>query len=171
MIYFSDVTVHPLIAPIVDYLKALPLISTLSILMALDMCMGIGVAVVKKTLNSTVSFRGMTKKVFMLILVAAGATLEPFAQGLPVARMIAMAYIITETISLTENAAAIGVPIPQALQDILLKLREDQQKKVQQKAPPIARMEIPMAPDTDTVVTVTKTPVQSGAQTPPTEPK
>lgn len=112
-----------------------PMVKTLLILIAIDMICGLFVAFMRRTLSSTISFRGVTRKVMMLLMVAMGAVLEPLAQGLPVAQLVAMFYIVTEGISCLENAAALGVPLPEVLKETLAKLREGQKARVENKIP------------------------------------
>lgn len=143
-----------------DTIRGTPLLMTLLILMFADVFAGILVACDRRTLNSTISFRGMTRKVFTLLLVGVATTLEPFAQGLPLAKLVAMFYIVTEAISITENAAALGVPLPRTLVEMLQKLKEDQQKRMKQKLPhdsPVVHIELPPKPD-KTQITVESKP-------------
>jgi toxin secretion/phage lysis holin len=112
-----------------------PMVKSLLWLIGIDMVLGVAVAFTRRALSSTISFRGVTRKVTMLLMVAMGAVLEPFAQGLPVAQLVAMFYIVTEGISCLENAAALGVPLPAVLTDTLAKLREGQKKRIETKIP------------------------------------
>lgn len=113
----------------------MPLVSTLLVLMVLDIFAGVLVAVNKRTLNSSISFKGMTKKTFIIILVGLAMLLEPFSSGTPLGKLVSLFYIVMEAISILENAGALGVPIPRALKEVLQKLREDKQKKSEQKLP------------------------------------
>lgn len=158
-----SITLEQFINLLLTVIRGTPLLATLLIMMALDIFAGILVAINKRTLNSTTSFRGITKKVFMLILVAVGVTLGPFTvvpsfpQGIPIAQMIALAYIITEAISITENAAVLGVPVPMALVRILQKLREEEQKKLEQKLPKLT-LELPLNSVQDNIVEIKQKP-------------
>jgi toxin secretion/phage lysis holin len=148
---------HSLVNYIIVWAKGIPLVGTLLVLIHVDIFTGILVAANRKTLNSTISFRGITRKVFMLIFVGVASTLEPFANGLPLAQLVAMGYIVTESISILENGAALGVPIPKILTDILVKLREDQQKRTEQKVPAgttttTTTVTVPINPGTTEVV-------------------
>jgi len=109
----------------VDWLKGQPVVVALILLMFADILTGICCSVVKRTLNSSTSWRGMSRKAMMLLIVSVGAILEPLAQGIPLAKLIALFYLATEVLSVTENAALIGVPLPKVLVDLLIKLRED----------------------------------------------
>lgn len=106
------------------------IVGTLCLSMAVDVCMGLLVAFGLKTVNSSVSRVGMVRKVGILMLVAIGFMVEPYSQGLQVGQVTALAFIVTELISVTENAAKLGIPIPQPIIDALSKLRGE-------KAPPL----------------------------------
>lgn len=125
-----------LITTLTGWLHIVPMISTLLILIGLDVLTGILVAAAKRKINSTVSFRGLTRKALCIILVGTGAVLEPFAQGLPLAQIIALFYCGAEALSIVENCAALGVPIPNALLETLSKLKDDEQKRLEQKTTP-----------------------------------
>ena len=99
-----------------------PLVGVLLFMMTLDVVSGLLLAFSSKKLCSTVSWRGMSRKVIMLLLVGVGSILEPFANELPLSKLIAMFYITTEAISILENAAKAGVPLPRPLVDALVKL-------------------------------------------------
>ena len=98
-----------------------PLLQLLLTLMVIDMLTGILAAIYNRELDSSISFRGVCKKAIALLVVAAGAALEPNV-GLPVADTIAGFYCAGELISVIENAARAGLPVPDIVRDVLLKL-------------------------------------------------
>lgn len=84
--------------------------------------------------NSSVSFRGMVRKsCIILVIGAAGlvdaateAMLPDYARGLfrlPIAKLTAGSFFITETISVLENAKICGVPIPGFIIDGISKMQ------------------------------------------------
>lgn len=97
------------------------LVQVLIGLMALDIATGLLTGFATQTLSSEVSFRGMAKKATVLLLVAGAAWLEPAVQ-LPVAQAVAGFYAAHEGLSLVENAARLGLPVPAALRAALVKL-------------------------------------------------
>lgn len=101
-----------------------PLVQLLIWLMALDMVTGILAAILNRELSSAASFRGVLKKVMVLALVVSGILLEPHV-GLPVADAIAGFYCAHEIISISENAARAGLPVPDVLKAVLLKLNPE----------------------------------------------
>ena len=96
--------------------------------MGLDIATGILAAFASRTLDSAVSFRGITKKVLALLIVVAAAVLGANSQSLglsfelPLGEAVAIYYIVNEALSVIENAARAGVPIPPVLTDALAKL-------------------------------------------------
>ncbi len=111
-----------------DWFSLQPIVSGLLILMLIDVLTGCCLAVVQKKLSSTTSWRGMCKKVIVLLLVGVAAVLEPFANGIPLSKLVAVFYIVTEALSIMENAAMAGVPLPAPLIDALVKLKEQQRE-------------------------------------------
>ena len=103
-----------------------PLVGILMLIMALDVAVGLCAAIITRTVSSTISHRGMTRKVIMLLLVGVGAVLDPYAGGIPLSKMVAMCFLVTEAISIIENAARAGVPIPKPLYDVLQKLTSNE---------------------------------------------
>ena len=80
-------------------------------MMVLDTATGILAAYIDAALDSRVSFRGTAKKAIVLLLVAAAAWLEP-AIGVPLASAVAGFYVVHELMSILENAAVAGLPVP-----------------------------------------------------------
>lgn len=104
--------------------KSYPVHGIFFMLMVVDVITGLLLAGGKGQLSSSASLVGMSKKVGMMLLVGVGTILEPIAD-LPLGRMIAMFYIVTEGLSIIENLGKLGVPIPQFLKDFLLKFQTD----------------------------------------------
>ncbi len=102
-----------------------PLVQLLVILMAVDIVTGIMAAVSAKTLCSEVSFRGMSKKAIALVLVGVASYMEVLIQ-LPLGEMVAGFYCANEGLSVVENSAEAGLPVPQVLKDALAKLNPEQ---------------------------------------------
>jgi toxin secretion/phage lysis holin len=109
--------------------------TTLCIFMALDFITGIVNAAVFKaspksesgTLCSHAAFEGLIKKCMILVFVLVGARLD-LIFGLKVIRDgVCSAFIVSELISLTENAGLMGLPLPDVVKRAieLLKDRED----------------------------------------------
>lgn len=98
----------------------------LLIFIGLDIVTGFMRAGVEKKLNSTTCFRGMCKKVTMLALVGLAWAIDLYvikSAGIVRGAVIAF-YIANEGISVLENSAVIGLPIPDKLKDILEQLKD-----------------------------------------------
>ena len=97
------------------------LMIALIIFMALDYITGLMCAVIDKKLSSAVGFKGICKKVFILMLVGVAHIIDLHVVGTGSALRGAVIcfYMSNEGLSLLENAAHIGLPIPDKLRDIL----------------------------------------------------
>ena len=93
--------------------------------MALDYITGVIVAVIEKRLSSEVGFRGLAKKFLILVFVAVGHIADTYILGGTPATMSAVMlfYIANEGISIIENAAALGLPVPKKLTSIMEQIR------------------------------------------------
>lgn len=93
--------------------------------MALDYITGVVVAIIEKRLSSEVGFRGLAKKFLILVFVAVGHIADTYILGGTPAAMSAVMlfYIANEGISIIENAAALGLPVPKKLTSIMEQIR------------------------------------------------
>jgi toxin secretion/phage lysis holin len=108
-------------------------LSGLIVLMVIDVLVGIFLSISKRTLSSTVSWRGMSKKAIMLLIIGAAGVLQPFLPSIPILNIVSAFYTLTEALSIVENAAAAGVPLPAGLIEALAKLQRDQRIARSQK--------------------------------------
>ncbi|MGN0650032.1 MAG: holin family protein [Oscillospiraceae bacterium] len=95
-------------------------------LMVLDYITGILCAIITKTLSSEVGFRGLVKKFVILIVIAVGHLVDAYVVGTGSAVMSAVMlfFAANEGISILENAAILGLPIPKKLKDVLEQLKD-----------------------------------------------
>ncbi len=109
------------------------LMKALVICMVVDYVTGVANAIKEKRLSSQIGFVGILRKltIFGVIIVAAQIDL---ALGLDaICRTAAVAfYTANEAISVTENATAIGLPLPKRLADALGQLKDGGQKMMNQ---------------------------------------
>lgn len=103
------------------------MITALITLIVLDYITGIIAAVAEKKLSSEVGARGIAKKVIMLLVVAVAnvADRNIIGEGNVLRSVTAMFYIANEGISLLENGARLGVPMPKKLIDVLAQLKKE----------------------------------------------
>ena len=99
--------------------------------MALDYITGVMCAIVDKNLSSAVGFKGICKKVLILMLVGVANIVDVHVVGTGSALRGAVIcfYLSNEGLSLLENAGHIGLPIPDKLKDILAQLHKRDDKK------------------------------------------
>ena len=112
------------------------LLIALIIFMALDYVTGIMCAVLDKTLSSRVGFRGIFKKALILIMVGIANIVDVHVVGTGSALRGAVIcfYLSNEGLSLLENAAYIGLPIPEKLKEILSQLHHRTEKEADHAA-------------------------------------
>ena len=92
----------------------------LCIMMVLDYVTGFVNAIITHTLSSEIGFKGLARKVFILILVGVGHLLDTYVLGTSALRqMVIFWFIANEGLSIIENAAAIGLPVPEKLKQAL----------------------------------------------------
>ena len=100
------------------------LMKTIVFLAVVDYITGLIRAVYLKELSSEIGFKGLLKKIVMFIVIAVAFVIQQMIGGtVPLREIVIMFYIANEAISLVENAA-IFVPIPDKLRDVLLQLRD-----------------------------------------------
>ena len=100
------------------------LIKTIVFLAVVDYITGIIKAVYLKELSSEIGFKGLLKKIVMFIVIAVAFVIQQLIGGtVPLREVVIMFYIANESLSLLENAA-IFVPIPDKLKNVLLQLRD-----------------------------------------------
>lgn len=99
--------------------------------MALDYVTGVIVAIIEKRLSSEVGFRGLAKKFLILVFVAVGHIADTYILGGTPAAMSAVMlfYMANEGISIIENAAALGLPVPKKLKDIMVQLKKESESE------------------------------------------
>lgn len=102
------------------------LMIALIVLMTLDYISGVMCAIIDKKLSSAVGFKGICKKVFILMLVGVAHIIDLHVVGTGSALRGAVIcfYLSNEGLSLLENAAHVGLPIPDKLKDILSQLHD-----------------------------------------------
>ena len=104
----------------------------LCILMALDYIAGILVAAVwhrsPKTqtggLESMAGLKGLIRKIFILALVAVAHMIDRLIGTNYIRDAVAIAFSLNEIISILENAALMGIPVPKVMQRGLELLRQ-----------------------------------------------
>ena len=96
----------------------------LVVLMALDYITGVMCAIADHKLSSSVGFKGICKKVFILMLVGVANIVDVHvvSSGSALRAAVICFYLSNEGVSILENAAHIGLPIPEKLKVVLEQL-------------------------------------------------
>lgn len=108
----------------------IPLI-VLVVFMVLDQLTGVIRGYVNKELSSDVGLKGIARKCVILIVLIVAVMLDRLLNtGSWMFRtMVAYFYIANEGISLLENCASLGAPIPEKLKHALIQLKEGKKKE------------------------------------------
>ncbi|MEA4973671.1 MAG: phage holin family protein [Candidatus Metalachnospira sp.] len=107
------------------------LLYALLVFTIVDYITGIMCAIADKTLSSEVGFKGICRKVLIFALVGIANVLD--AQVIGTGSILRTAsiffYISNEGVSLLENSAHLGLPIPEKLKDVLAQLHNRAEKE------------------------------------------
>lgn len=107
------------------------LLYALLVFVVIDYLTGILCAVLDRGLSSEVGFRGIFKKVVIFALVGVGHVLDAhvLGQGSVIRTAVVFFYLSNEGVSILENAAHIGLPVPEKLRNILAQLHDESEEE------------------------------------------
>ncbi|TYC85767.1 phage holin family protein [Acetobacterium wieringae] len=94
----------------------------------IDYLTGLALAAARRQVSSQIGFTGIMKKMLIFVIVAMGHLLDQNLMGGGATLRTAMIffYLANEGISITENLAALGFPIPASLKKVLAQLSEEE---------------------------------------------
>ena len=97
---------------------------------AIDYITGVMCAISDKTLSSEVGFKGICRKVLIFLLVGIGHIVDAqvIGDGGVMRTAVIFFYLSNEGISLIENAAHLGLPVPDKLKAVLEQLHDRAEK-------------------------------------------
>ena len=97
---------------------------------AIDYITGVMCAVIDRNLSSEIGFKGIFKKVLIFLLVGVANILDVqvIGAGSVLRTAVIFFYLSNEGVSLLENAAYLGLPIPETLRDVLEQLHDKGRK-------------------------------------------
>ena len=100
----------------------------LIVFVVIDYLTGVFVAIAQKKVSSEVGFKGIAKKVVIFFLVTVAHMIDAYMikNGSVVRTAVIFFYLSNEGISILENASALGLPVPQKLQDVLEQLKKEE---------------------------------------------
>jgi toxin secretion/phage lysis holin len=92
----------------------------------IDYVTGVFVAYKNKTLSSKVGAVGIAKKICLLLIIGVGNIIDVYilGNGAAIRTAVIFFYLANEGISLIENCAALGVPVPEKVKDVLAQLTD-----------------------------------------------
>jgi toxin secretion/phage lysis holin len=108
------------------------LLYALIFMVVADYLTGVIKAIYNKKLSSEVGYKGILKKVCIFIMVAIGVLIDSIIpyEGEPFRTAVIFFYISNEGISLIENLAEIGLPIPKKIVKVMEQLQKDDDEEI-----------------------------------------
>lgn len=106
------------------------LLEALVIFTITDYVTGVFCAINERTLSSSIGFKGILQKVLIFLLVAIANIVDAriIGEDKLLRTAVIFFYLSNEGISILENAARLGLPIPDKLRDFLIQIRERDKK-------------------------------------------
>ena len=100
--------------------------------MVLDYCTGVIRAFINKEVSSNIGLKGIARKSVILIVLIVAVLLDRLLNtGTWVFRtIVCYFYIANEGISLLENCAGLGLPVPESIQNALVQLKDGEKKEL-----------------------------------------
>lgn len=105
------------------------LLYALLVLVILDYVTGVLNAIDQKRLSSSVGYKGIARKVLIFVLVGTANVVDVYILGKAgvLRATVIFFYISNEGISILENAAYLGLPVPQKFQSVLKQLHQKEE--------------------------------------------
>ena len=102
------------------------LLIALVVFVAVDYVTGVMCAISDKKLSSEVGFKGICRKVLIFLLVGIANILDVqvIGTGSVLRTAVIFFYLSNEGVSLLENAAHLGLPVPEKMKEILEQLHD-----------------------------------------------
>ena len=97
---------------------------TLVVIVAIDYLTGVLGAIYNRNVSSSVGIKGIIKKIGYFIIVAITVLIDrAVGETGTIRNLVIYFFVSNEGISILENWACLGLPIPQSLIDILLQMK------------------------------------------------
>ncbi len=106
------------------------LLYALLVFVIVDYLTGVMCAIEDRTLSSAVGFRGLCRKVLTFLLVGIAQVLDVHVLNQPGVLRTAVIFwaVANNGLSILENAAHLGLPVPEQLKQVLEQLHNRQEK-------------------------------------------
>ncbi|MGE7843815.1 phage holin family protein [Lysinibacillus sp. NPDC093712] len=106
------------------------LVTSLTILMAIDLTLGVMVGWIIKDIDSRKTFKGLLKKTAMILMVIAAVQLDNATESGDFMRNAMILFLIgMEGISIIENLGKLGIRVPKFLANAFAQLKKDNDDK------------------------------------------
>lgn len=107
------------------------LLFALMAFVVIDYITGVMCAINDRKLSSEVGFRGICRKVLVFLLVGVANILDVqvIGTGSVLRTAVIFFYLSNEGVSLLENAAHLGLPVPDAIKTVLEQLHDRSEKE------------------------------------------
>ena len=111
------------------------LFRTLLVFAAIDYITGVLSAIERKELSSEIGFTGIVKKFVMFLIVGIANMIDTYLFNFSIGGGdilrdgVICFFLANEGVSILENSALLGLPIPDKLKDVLLQLRNKKNNK------------------------------------------
>lgn len=107
------------------------LLIALVVFVAVDYVTGVMCAISDKKLSSEVGFKGICRKVliFLLVGIANIVDVQVIGTGSVLRTAVIFFYLSNEGVSLLENAAHLGLPVPEKIKTVLEQLHDRAEKE------------------------------------------
>lgn len=103
----------------------------LVMLIVIDYITGLMVGFVEKSLSSRTGFRGLFKKLVILMMVCIAAKFDSTLNTTFLRDVVVFFYVSNEGLSVLENTAKLGVPYPPVLKDALAQIGKQAERKAE----------------------------------------
>ena len=109
------------------------LLIALVVFITIDYITGIMCAIIDKKLSSEVGFKGIFKKVLILMLVGIANVIDVHVvgEGSALRGATVCFYLSNEGLSILENTVHLGLPVPEKLKEVLSQLHNRDEKEKQ----------------------------------------
>ena len=97
--------------------------------MLIDYASGVYAGYKLKNLNSKRAYKGIEKKLWILALLCGASLMHRLVPDIGFRNLVGIFYCATELLSIIENAAKAGVPIPKKLKKALEQLKDEDKEK------------------------------------------
>lgn len=111
-------------------LSTSPVIMVLVPLMVLDYITGVIAAAYNHELSSKIGYKGFLKKITLILGITAVAIVQTAIPDIPyLLTSFVLFFILNESLSILENMAKAGIPLPDKLLSLLIMKKDELDKK------------------------------------------